>query len=491
MTVRVARGTREQLTQAVAAWPALVLGLGGGFVLVTVALSLPGWLGPALLAAVPVACCAGLLGLWDQQWGLCVFAVALPSGLLSLVDGVQVIQVFAVLAILLVVSGRVLSGRVPLRFPRTVVPLLFLVAWSTLTTPMAVDVPAAIRWNVALLTGVLLVSAVVSTVETSLARLQHLALMLLSGSVFTCAFALPESAKSGSFGAAVVEGRAQGVFSQPNELGLFAGTTMMLALGLWVGGPVTRYRRLERLWVGIGAIVAVFALLLSLSRGAWLGSLLATTVAIALSAAVRRVSLVVLGSCLMVGVLLTFTGSLPSQLDVISARAGLIADRKANPYDERPAIWEEGLRQVHDHPWTGVGAAGFPDASARSSSTVAAAVRPEHAHNVLLNFTAEGGVPAGLALIVAVGLAGQGVLRGRARRGWSQSERAFLTAIGCVPLVILGQGLLDAPIRNPTTLLQTAAAIGLAIAVPCVYPRAGPQLSAPRRQSLMSRSACR
>lgn len=131
---------------------------------------------------------------------------------------------------------------------------------------------------------------------------------------------------------------------------------------------------------------------------------------------------------------------------------------------------------MHDHPWTGVGAAGFTDASVRSNSEVVAAVRPAHAHNVVLNFAAEGGLPAGFALLAATALTGAAVLRGRGRPGWSGGERAFLTTVGCVPLVILGQGLLDAPLRNPTTLLHTSAVLGLAVAVGYVRPAPEPEV---------------
>lgn len=456
--------------------PALLFGAAIGAPLAAVALRLPGQLGPATLVAAPVALLVLVLSVRDERWAIALFGASLPGGLATVVGGVQLVQVVAVGSIGLVGLARVVRGQRPLALPPVVIALLALVAWSLITMSVVDDLARALRWTAALLTATLLVAAVVSATNASVTRLRHIALLLFAGSVATCAIALPESTQRRSFGAAIVDGRAQGVFNQPNELGLFAGTTVILALALLVSSPVSRHPRAERLLVGLGGSVALVALLLSLSRGAWLGTLLALTVGTVFVSAIRRVVLVGVAAAALITAVMVSTGSTPSQLLVIVARAGLMTDRGANPYDERPAIWSEGVRQVHDHPWTGVGAAGFTDASVRSNSEVVAAVRPAHAHNVVLNFAAEGGLPAGFALLAATALTGAAVLRGRGRPGWSGGERAFLTTVGCVPLVILGQGLLDAPLRNPTTLLHTSAVLGLAVAVGYVRPAPEPEV---------------
>lgn len=459
--------------------PSLLLGLLVGVVTTWGALQLPGPLGPIALATTPIALLFLTFGVRDTRWAIALFAATLPAGLTILVGGIQVVQVSAVLVIGIVAAGRILGGRKPLLLPSPVVALLLLVAWSLLMSPVASNFGLAVRWNTSLLTGALLVAAIVTATNSSVSRLRHLTWLLFAGSVATCAIALPESTQQRSFGAAVVDGRAQGVFSQPNELGLFAGTTVVLALALLVGPRNSRWPRLEGIALGIGGLVALAALGLSLSRGAWLGTLLAVFVATVFVPSARRL-LLIMGAWSTAGALLLLsTRSWPPQLQVIWARAGLIADRDANPYDERPAIWQEGLRQVREHPWTGVGAANFPDASARSSSEVVVAVGPSHAHNILLNFAAEGGLPVLVALLAATVLTGIGVIRGRGRPGWSERERALLLVVGCAPLVVLGQGILDAPLRNPMTLLHTAAVLGLAVSVGQVRPRAGPPPTLP------------
>lgn len=449
---------------------ALAVGLAVGAALATAALELPGWQGAAALAAVPVALVLVPVALRDPRGGVALFAAGLPAGLTTLAGGIQVVQVLAAGTVVLVASARLLRGASPLRLPPAVLATLALVTWSLLTTPGAADLPRAVRWNASLLVAALLVAAVVTAAGGSLARLRHLALMLFAGSVATCAFALPESTQRGSFGAAVVDGRAQGVFSQPNELGLFAGTTVVLGLAVLVGAGESRHPGLQRLAVALGGLVALAALALSLSRGAWLGTLLALLVAGVLVAPIRRVLLGVVGGVTLGLSVLAAGQALPAQVDVIGARAGLLTDRGSNPYDERPAIWAEGLRQARDHPLAGVGPAGFTDASAGSPSLVVAFVRPAHAHNVVLNFSAESGVPAALALLAVTLLTAKEVIVGRRRPGWSPRQRGLLTALGCLPLVVLGQGTIDAPLRNPTTLLHTAAVLGLAIAVGHVRP---------------------
>lgn len=449
----------------------LIFGLLVGAVATWSSLQLPSPIGPIVLATTPIAILGFTFGFRDTRWAVALFAATLPVGLTILPGGIQVVQVSAVLVIFSVAAGRVWGGRSPLLMPAPVVALLLLVAWSVLTSPVAIDLGLALRWNASLLTAALLVATVVTATDSSISRLRHLTWFLFAGSVATCATALPESAQQRSFGAAVVEGRAQGVFSQPNELGLFAGITLVLALALLVGPRNIYWPRLEGFALGLGGLVALAALGLSLSRGAWLGTLLALLVAILFVQPARRLVLLVGTWATTATVFLILTQSLPSQVQTIWARAGLITDRSANPYDERPAIWQEGLRQVREHPWTGVGAANFTDASARSSSEVIAAVGPSHAHNVLLNFTAEGGLPVLVALLVATALTGIGVVRSGSQKGWSQRERALLLVVGCAPLVVLGQGILDAPLRNPMTLLHTAAIVGLAIGVGKVRTR--------------------
>lgn len=443
----------------------LGVGIGVGVALATAALALPGWHGAAALVAVPVVLLLLPLALRDPRGGIALFAAGLPAGLTTLAGGVQVVQVLAALTVVLVASARLLQGVSPLRVPPAVIATFALVTWSLLTTPVAADLPRALRWNASLFVAALLVAAVVTAASGSLARLRHVALMLFAGSVATCAMALPESTQRRSFGAAVVDGRAQGVFSQPNELGLFAGTTVVLGLALLVAVGEARHPGLQRLAVVLGGLVALVALALSLSRGAWIGTLLALLVAGVLVAPIRRVLLGVVVAVTLGLSVLVAGNALPAQLDVIVARASLITDRDSNPYDARPAIWAEGVRQVREHPLVGGGPAGFTDASAGSSSMVVAFVRPAHAHNVILNFSAESGVPAGLALLAVTLLTAKAVVRGRARAGWSTRQRGLLSALGCLPLVVLGQGTIDAPLRNPTTLLHTAAVLGLAISV--------------------------
>lgn len=444
---------------------AVVGGAGFGAALTIASLALPPAVGPAVVAGVPLVLVAIGLALRDSRWAVGLFSAALPAGLTTLFAGVQLVQVAAALAIALVVLARLWRGRGPLAASTPVIALLAFAAWTVVTILVAPDLVKALRFEAVLVTAVLLAASVATACGTNAARLQQVTAVLLAGSVATCVLALPDSALRGSFGGSVVEGRAQGVFSQPNELGLFAGTTLVLAVALLVGASGRR----QRLLAGGGAVVALACLALSLSRGAWLGTLLALVVAVALVPAVRRLSVAVVVVAAVTTAVMVGTETTPVQLQVVGARAEVLTDRAANPYDERPAIWSEALRQVREHPVTGVGPASFPDAAARSSAVVAS-VRPDHAHDVLLTFAAESGLPAVAALLVVIASTGSGVVRGWARPGWPARRRAFLGVVGCAPLVILGHGLIDSPIRNATTLLQTAAVLGVAIAVAAARP---------------------
>ncbi len=444
---------------------AVVGGLVAGAALTAVALALPPGLGPGVVALAPLALVAVGMALRDVRWAVGLFSAALPAGLTTLFGGVQLVQVAAAAAVGVVVVARLWRGRAPLVLNPAIIALLVFAAWTVATLLVAPELPRALRYEAVLVTAVLLAAAIATACGTSAERLQQIAGVLLAGSVTTCLLALPESAPRGSFGGGEVEGRAQGVFSQPNELGIFAGTTLVLAVALVVGASGRR----QRLLAGAGALVALVCLAFSLSRGAWLGTVLALVVAVALVPAVRRLSVGVVLAVAVATVVMVGTESTPVQLQVVGARAAVITDRAANPNDARPAIWAEALRQVRAHPVTGVGPAAFPLAAAGSSDVIAS-VRPDHAHNALLTFAAESGLPAVGALLAAIGAIGAGVFRGWARPGWPVRRRAFLGVVGCVPLVVLGHGILDAPLRNATTLLQTAAVLGLAIAVARVRP---------------------
>ena len=428
-----------------------------GTAVVRVAAARFGNAGPLAVAALAVLALV-LLAAWRLPPGpLLLFVAALPVGLTPLPGGlVQVVQAAALVAAAAVVGPAVLTGR--LRTART--PLwgwvVLFVVTAAIATPGAADVGRAIRGDLNLVIGVLLALAVVLVARDPERLLAlHRALVLVGGA--TCATGLGGAGLSASFGGAVVEGRAVGVFTQPNELGMFSAVVLALAAALAARPGTTPAWRV----VGVAAAgAAVGALALSLSRGAWLGAAAGVvTLLVVLPAARAALARYAVPTALAFAAwAATQPGTAPLQLVV--QRAGTITDRAANPYDNRDAIWAEGARQVRAAPVAGHGPGSFLVVSSRSASGTAS-VSAVHAHNLWLTVGAEQGL---LAVLAVVGLQ-LAVLRraGRVKRLPAARAATHAGAVAAGAALVV-HGLVDYPQRNPTLFMVSWLVIGLCLA---------------------------
>ena len=292
-----------------------------------------------------------------------------------------------------------------------------------------------------------------------------------------------------SFGGAVVSNRAMGVFSQPNEYGLFNMLLIVFAFGVAAG---------TKGWLRTLAIVTVLAtsvgLLLSLSRGAWVGAAGGIVALLVLMPQSRRMFLIGAGWLLAaVAAVLVSPVQIP-YVSVIVARALTITEESANPYDSRVLFRAEGMRQWNDAPFFGQGPNSFPELSTGIDS-VARPGGAEHPHTLLLAIGAEQGL---VGVVALVGLGGSVAMAGLAARksmllvqrfnsGVARDERTTTDARGsagstqsarrlpslsavvtasaaaaCAGLVV--EGMIDFPIRNPLSRTTVFLMIGWALA---------------------------
>ena len=193
--------------------------------------------------------------------------------------------------------------------------------------------------------------------------------------------------------------RASGTLGSPNTAGSFLAAALLLPLSLLAARTLERRARLALPAAGLGAV----ALILTLSRGAWLAfavSLVALLAFFAYRGLTSRRILALGAATVVVGV----------------AFGGLVADRlsrdDAGAARSRIDLFNAGVDVIRDHAFFGVGANNFTVVLPSYAELVGYAYIP---HNRFLLVWSEAGVAAALALAALIGI----VLR----RGWLAIRR--------------------------------------------------------------------
>jgi len=210
--------------------------------------------------------------------------------------------------------------------------------------------------------------------------------------------------------------RAYGTFGQPNPYGGYLGLILPLAYGLFVANWSMR-RRETSSWLlgGVSLGLLGLGMLMTFSRGAWLGFLGAFLVMnLFLSPRAAFLPLIVGLSLGGAVILLGDSGVLPpfilQRLTDFFPYLGKLDVRQvvATPENwaviERLAHWQAAWEMFSDHPWLGVGIGNY--AVAYPGYALPGWEDPlGHAHNYYLNVAAEAGIVglvAYLSLFVAI-----------------------------------------------------------------------------------------
>jgi O-antigen ligase len=201
--------------------------------------------------------------------------------------------------------------------------------------------------------------------------------------------------------------RAFGTFGQPNPFGGFMGIMFPLAFVSFLASLAQSLRQHQRLGrtilalalSGIAVLLTGTALIMSWSRGAWLG--FGVSVAAMLIALPKKWfhSVALAAALAGIGLGITASGRLPAS---ITERLGSITEELFNIRDvrgiditpvnyavvERLAHWQAALAMATDHPWLGVGIGNYE--SAYPQYRLMNWKFPlGHAHNMYLNTLAE------------------------------------------------------------------------------------------------------
>ena len=203
--------------------------------------------------------------------------------------------------------------------------------------------------------------------------------------------------------------RAYGTFEQPNPFGGFMGMTWPLAAGIFLG-LLSAARRRDRtetsrtvltVLVFLAAALTLGGMVVSYSRGAWVGALAAALVMGVVWPHRRGLGIAIS----VVGLLAVFgvarIGALPlgvaERLAAVAEFGGVqdVSGATVDPANfsliERMAHWQAASRMAAARPWLGVGLGNFqvayPDYRLLNWEQALG-----HAHNVYLNVVAESGL---------------------------------------------------------------------------------------------------
>ena len=153
------------------------------------------------------------------------------------------------------------------------------------------------------------------------------------------------------------------------------------------------------------------------------------------------------------------------QVEILGERLQSIVGEK-NPYDSRPDIWREAVREIVDSPVTGQGPGNFRVTSAQASSESRTA-SARHAHSFLLTWAVESGIPAALLLIALT--AHVIVLVRRARRRavleGRRQELGLLAGLAAAMTGVIGQGLIDYTLAHPSIFTTVIVVLGCLLVI--------------------------
>jgi putative inorganic carbon (HCO3(-)) transporter len=189
-----------------------------------------------------------------------------------------------------------------------------------------------------------------------------------------------------------------------------------------------------RLLAGAALIAGVAMLVLTQSRGAFMGLFLACAVLFMLRW--PRLALPLLG---LVGAGALFIALRP---DTLAALTDAVGDTVTNGLPYRMEIWSRGWFMVQDFMFTGIGMGSFEQVTELLYPLIITPPGVPHAHNLLLQIAVDLGVPG---LIAWLGILGTVVVAcWRAYRSDDPMLRALGAGLLASQVALLGHGLTDA-----------------------------------------------
>jgi O-antigen ligase len=245
--------------------------------------------------------------------------------------------------------------------------------------------------------------------------------------------------------------RAYAAFGEPNPFEAYLEMTVPLLIAVALAGlridfarrRIAARERLIWVWTAAAAL-GVIALMLTQSRGGWLG-FLAGMAAVLLLTGGRARWLLMAGGAVLVIVLLAapVIGPIGERvsLDAIATRGNVQVTPDNFSVQERLAHWRAGIAMAEAYPLLGVGAGNFSTRFREFTPVWRFRISRGHAHNSYIQAAAQSGLAglvAYLALLGAVALR----LGGRMRAVDRRTRSLVIGAIG-VTVAVMVHGMFD------------------------------------------------
>lgn len=408
----------------------LVLGTGGAFLLLLAAGAIA-LLPLSWAALVVVGTTVVIVALWRVEWALLVLVFAVPFGALRAIELGAVRVTGADVATLLLLVSWSLRAATQRRLRLPPWPLLASVALLIAVLGLASRNASSLLLSVKELLKWVELAVVVLAVQSLKPKpwLATLAVgLLLAGSLEALIGWAQFLFRLGPEGYLIGPGflRAYGTFGQPNPFAGYLGLILPLAAaltlnrGIGLPGPYAR-------WTPLVAGLLLSGVLISFSRGAWLGTAGALALVLALHnrrsfMAVSTGALAFLlflflgGGALLPAAITSRLAGLQQVLTVFDVRQVIVTPENWSVV-ERMVNWQTAWEMFKAEPWLGIGPGNFGE---KYDDFVPLRGWPNltgHAHNYYLTVLAEAGLIGLTAYLIflatAFGLAVQAVIRSR------------------------------------------------------------------------------
>lgn len=381
-------------------WLSILLAAGATLTVLPV-----NWIVTGFLALVVT-----VLALVKPQTALYLICFSVPFGsLLSInLGGISVGITDALLVLALVAwAARFIAFREPATWPRLALPTALFAGIAAFSLLQAPSLPLAAKELAKWVEFAAILFVVANVVSHSNRPSQALiACLLLAGIAQAALGAYQFLTRSGpeffAFGRFL---RAYGTFEQPNPFGAYMGLSAPLALALLLHARAHEIPAWLK-WLALGGLTAIGAgLVMSGSRGAWLGAGAALGIVTVVHG--RRGQIVLLIVILLIALAGTVGGAALVPDQVIERITGILPligglrtggdVRSVEVTDanyanlERLAFWQAAADMWAEHPWLGVGIGNY-QAAYPAYSLPKWRMSLGHAHNYYLNIAAETGL---------------------------------------------------------------------------------------------------